>query len=122
MKIKVVLLGIFLIILGDTGCKTNEGEWVMKPSIMYNNELYLTANTIEGAPKYKDLINDLEFVGKVESSTLSTKLPKKNFQINMDSYKGCELYINKKDANENIYIRYITKEYGDILMIFEIKE
>lgn len=105
MRVISLLLLISLIL---TGC--NSISYARKPHLMYNDSLYGMAEP--DAYSYESMINSLIKLGTIKESVSSSELPTRNFQSNLQSYIGMELYAEIDRRIQTIYVR-VGKDSDD---------
>lgn len=94
---------------------TESHETAYKPSIMYDDELYLLSP--HKADSFEIDESELKCVGSIEDSISGGKLATKNFQSSGNDLVGCDVYIAEKYPKT----LFVFDHIGD-LYVYEIND
>lgn len=104
MRKKIAILCVLIFtFLCSTGCEEERTD--APPTLKYNDAYYLCEGGFIDTP-----VISKKFIGKVESEVPGYEFPKNNFEINLEGYLDCKMYLLD---DGDIIVEYKGDQYGN---------
>lgn len=103
MKKAIIVVGILILLMCLVGCE--EERTAAPPTLKYNDTYYLCEGGFIDSPAISK-----EYIGKVEREVPIYEFPQNNFEINIEGYLDCKMYLLE---DGDIVVEYKGDQYGD---------